>query len=292
MKNKNALILGATGNVGSEVIKSLLELKSEIQVIAAVRDIEKSREQFDENPRLDFVRFDFDDQETFETALKGVDVVFVLRPPHISDVNRVFAPLIDIISKVGSGIVFLSVQGVEKSSIIPHYKIEKLIREADIPYVFVRPSYFMQNLSTTLLRDIQEKKKIILPAGHAKFLWVDTADIGRASAVLIDEFDRYKNRAFEITGTEKLNFHEVCQLLTEETGSRIDYTPVNPLRFYAIKSKEGMKSGFILVMIMLHFLPRFQKEPAVSTSVFDLTGRKPNHLREFIQREKAIFKVS
>ena len=42
----------------------------------------------------------------------------------------------------------------------------------------------------------------------------------------------------------------------------------------------------IIVMILLHYLPRFQKEPAVTDSYEKLTRKKPTTLKTFIEREK------
>jgi len=50
-----------------------------------------------------------------------------------------------------------------------------------------------------------------------------------------------------------------------------------------------MASGMILVMILLHFLPRFQKEPGISDFYERLTGKKPTDLKTFIEREKKVF---
>ena len=61
----------------------------------------------------------------------------------------------------------------------------------------------MQNLITTLVSDIRKRGAIILPAGHAKFNWVDVENIGEVSAILLETFIKYKNSAIEITGSEK-----------------------------------------------------------------------------------------
>lgn len=44
--------------------------------------------------------------------------------------------------------------------------------------------------------------------------------------------------------------------------------------------------GMIIVMILLHFLPRFQKEPKISGFYEQLTGKKPTDLLKFIERVK------
>lgn len=287
---KQILITGATGNVGFEVIRYLKEIGTQHRIVAGVRNIESARKVFKDFSEINFVNFDFEQPETFDNALKDTDSIFLLRPPHISDVDKCFRPLVEKLKehKVNE-VLFLSVQGAEKSKVIPHNKIERLIQEYDLNYVFLRPSYFMQNLTTTLLADIKTKRQIILPSAKAKFNWIDIENIGEAAAVLLNSFSDYRNRAIELTGYENINFYSVTDMLSAATTKPINFAAVSPLRFYKIKKKEGMAKGMIIVMIMLHFLPRFQKEPVVSDFYEKLTGKKPTDLVDFIAREKKKF---
>lgn len=290
LKMSKILITGATGNIGLEVIRFLSNFETSNKIVVGVRDIEKSKIVFKDYSNLDYVHFDFEDPDTFDNALAGIDRIFLLRPPHISDIEKYFKPLIATIKKNKiNEIVFLSVQGAEKSKVIPHNKIERLINEYRLDFIFLRPAYFMQNLTTTLIKDIKTKREIILPSGKAKFNWIDIENIGEAAAILLDRFDEYKNQAYEITGLENENFEKVTSLINSSIENPIRYRNVNPLRFYAIKRKEGMVRGMIIVMILLHFLPRFQKEPGVSDFFERLTGKKPTDLRTFIEREKIKF---
>jgi uncharacterized protein YbjT (DUF2867 family) len=289
-KMKRIFITGATGNIGFEVIHYLFKQHSKIQIIAGVRHIHKAKQLFPNFPQLEFRRFDFEDPATFEQALIEVDCVFLLRPPHISDVEKYIKPLVSILKEKGiSQIVFLSVQGAEKSKVIPHNKIENLILANGFNYIFLRPSYFMQNLTTTLIDDVRKRRNIILPAGKAKFNWIDVKNIGEAAAILLENFEKYQNEAIELTGLENKNFYEVSVLIKETINENIGFKNIDPISFFYIKKREGISSGMILVMIMLHFLPRFQKEPQISTFYEELTGKKPTALKTFIEREKKNF---
>lgn len=284
------LITGATGNIGLEVIKFLNNIETSHRIVVGVRNIEKAKIVFMKYSNLEYVHFDFEESDTFDKALTGIDRVFLLRPPHISDTDTYFKPLIATIKKKNiKEIVFLSVQGAEKSKVIPHNRIEHLIIESGFDYIFLRPSYFMQNLTTTLIGDIQTRRVINLPSGKAKFNWIDIENIGEAAAILLDRFDEYKNQAYEITGLENENFAKVTSFINNSIENPIRFRNMNPLRFYNLKKREGMLKGMIFVMIMLHFLPRFQKEPRRSDFYERLTGKKPTDLRTFIEREKAKF---
>lgn len=283
---KRILIVGATGNVGKEVIRFIYENNTVNQIVAGVRNIEKAKIQFKDYLLLEFVHFDFEDTSTFDKSLENIDCIFLLRPPHISDIDKYFAPLIEMLTvKSVAQVVFLSVQGAEKSKVIPHNKIEKLISKSGLDFIFLRPAYFMQNLTTTFLDDIQVKHKIILPAANAKFNWIDIENIAEVAAKLLDDFDGFKNRVFELTGYENLDFYQVADKISAISEITVEYVDVNPFKFFQLKKRDGLNSGLILVMILLHFLPRFQSTPEISDFYEQLTGKKPTKLEEFIKRE-------
>jgi len=137
------LVTGASGNVGSYVIRELLELNEE--VVASGTNKEKLEKMFGDT--VNIVKLDFTKSETFQNALIDIDRVFLMRPPHLGKPEALY-PFIDFVkSKDIRLISFLSLMGVEKNTIPPHHKIEKYIEKLEIPYAHIRPGFFMQNLS-------------------------------------------------------------------------------------------------------------------------------------------------
>ena len=280
------LITGATGNVGTEVIKSLQNIDHQLEIYAGVRNLNEDRLKLS-NYKVNFSLFDFTDVETYKTALDGCEILFLLRPPQISEVEKYFKPIVDTCKKNGvKHIVFLSVQGVEKSKIIPHHKIEKLIVDSKIPYTFLRPAYFMQNFTTTLHNDLVNKKRIYLPAGNAKFTLVDVRDIGAVSATILTNISKHINKSYELTCKVKLTFLEMARILSDILGIEIQYISPNLISFFLTKRKEKTPTMFILVMIMLHYFPRFQKEPETTNWVEKITNRQPTTFEQFINDNK------
>lgn len=289
---KKVLITGSTGNVGIEVVKSLTKLNHNYQVYLGVRN-----EQEDKQKRESFegqlIKFDFTNCDTFQSALFNIEILFLLRPPQISDVQKYFKPLID--SAIENGvkhIVFLSVQGVQNSKIIPHYKIEKLIVESKIPYTFLRPAYFMQNFTTTLLNELKAKNRIYLPAGNAKFTLVHVADIGQVAAKILTETVLHRNQCYDLTCNEKLTFSEMALKLSKGLGKIIKFESPNPVRFFITKRKEKLPAILILVMIMLHYFPRFQKEPKTTDCVEKILNKQPKSFDQFILENRAELSTS
>lgn len=178
----NILVTGSTGNVGSEVMRALQAKR--LEPIAGIAP-PKDNAPAPVGSRV----VDFMDATTWEPALEGVDKIFLLRPPAISDVRSYLFPFIDVAVARGiKQIVFLSLQGVQFNPLTPHHEVEKYLRRKKAPYTFIRPNFFMQNLTTFYCDDIRERDEIFLPAGRGKTAFVDVRDIGAVVAeALTDE---------------------------------------------------------------------------------------------------------
>ena len=282
------LITGATGNVGMAVINALSTLQHNLDIYAGVREAGADNNKLNAY-NIQQTKFDFTDVRTYSSALDGCDMLFLLRPPQISEVEQYFRPIINTCTAKGvRHIVFLSVQGVELSSIIPHHKIEKIIRESKIPYTFLRPAYFMQNFTTTLHSDLVNKRRIYLPAGNARFTLIDVSDIGQVAARVMMNAAQHVNKAYELTCNERMTFSEMAKMLSSNLGTGIKYVSPSLLQYYLTKRKEKMPLMLILVMMMLHYLPRFQKVPAITDWVKKITNRNPITFEQFIIANKKL----
>lgn len=278
---RTILLTGATGNVGVEIIKNLSHKGDEFRVIAGVRDTQSENKILAQHG-LKSVYFDFEDQSCFEQAFADCDTLFLLRPPQLADVKKYFEPMmaIAVAKKVGH-IVFLSVQGAETNSYIPHHKIEKLIEQSGISYTFLRPAYFMQNFTTTLRKDLLEKSRIFLPAGKAKFTLIDVKDLGLFASQILENPNDHLNKSYELTNHEQLSFGEMADILTQVLDKKIAFVNPNLLSFFLEKRKEKVPVIFIFVMIMLHYFPRFKPTPQTTNWIEEITGKKPKTFREF-----------
>ena len=282
------LITGATGNVGLEVLKSLKNLTPLLNIKAAVRDVTLDSAKL-KGHNVSVVQFDLTDSATFTSALNNVDLVFLVRPPQIANVKKYFKPFIDSAVQAGvKHIVFLSVQGVEKSSVIPHHKIETLLKDSNIHFTFLRPAYFMQNFTTTLRNDLANNQRIFLPAGNAKFTLVDVRDIGKVAAIVLNNPAAHINKIYELTCNQKFTFYEMAEKLSSGLGRDIQYISPGMFTFYQTKRREKMPPMMILVMMILHVLPRFQTEPAVTDCIAKITGNAPTTFEQFIADNKGL----
>lgn len=140
----------------------------------------------------------------------------------------------------------------------------------------------MQNFTSTLHDDLVKCHKIFLPAGNAKFTMVDVTDVGEVAAKILTATENHVNKSYELTCDEKLSFSEMAEKLSSVLDVKINYESPNLLTFFLAKRKEKMPVMLILVMIMLHYFPRFQKEPATTNCVKELLNKEPKSFEQFI----------
>lgn len=276
MKSK-ILLTGSSGNVGSAVVEYLKGKK--ISFIAGVRKTAIKLE----NDSIQYVLFDFEDKTTYSTSLKDVTKVFLVRPPQLTDVKGIFIPFIQKCKEVGvKHIVFLSLLGVQNNPFPPHYKIEKAIIASGISYTFIRPSFFMQNLSTTHASDIKERNDLFIPSGNAKISFIDTRDIGEIIARTLVE-DGHENKAYTITGAEAITYQQVADSMTKLLGRKITYSNPNLIKFRKDMINRGIKKEFVTVMMVLYLTTKLGMANHVTNTAEILLNRKPRSIDEFIR---------
>ncbi len=280
------LVTGATGNVGKYVVSELLK-KGE-KVVAGDVDLGKIQAMFEN--QVASVTLDFTDSRTFSNALRGVDRVFLMRPPHLGKPEDLY-PFIDALKTQGVKLVaFLSLMGVENNPIPPHHKIEKYIEKCGLPFAHIRPGFFMQNLSGVHAMEIKNNNEIFIPAGSSKTSFIDAADIGIATATLLNQPERYKNTSHTVTGPEALTYFDVAEILSEVTGKNIRYSKPSYMKYrnYYIKTRNLDKT-YVNVTVALYFMTRMGTAQKTTTTFYELTGRQPRTFRDFASEHVSAF---
>jgi uncharacterized protein YbjT (DUF2867 family) len=278
------LVTGATGNVGGDVLRGLLELGEPLR--AAVTDPSRAASKLPQSTNL--VRFDFSDPSTFGPALEGVSRVFLMRPPMMGD-PKVFQPFLEALKSIHlEQVVFLSLLGAQGNPVVPHRKLELAIEKLEIPHVFLRPSFFLQNLSTTHLQDILERDDLFVPAGNGRTSFIDARDIA-AVAVRALTVPHIVNGGIDLTGPEALTYSEVAEIFSQVLGRQITYSDPAALRFGREMRRRGVKAAFVNIMILIYTTNRLGLAARVTNDVERILGRKPISVRGFVNDFKPIF---
>lgn len=278
------LITGATGNVGREVITALEH--RDVQLVAALA----TQQDVDSWSKSEAVLFDFGNKDTWVKALNDVDAVFLMRPPAIADVKTYLFPFIDYcIERSVTHIVFLSLQGVQFNIFTPHHKVEKYMRSKKVPYTFIRPNFFMQNLSTVYAQDIKNNSEIFLPAGNGKTAFIDVRDIGAAVGTVLGKTEHI-GKAYTLSGGKALDYWQIADIVSKTLGRTITYKNPSVKEYTARLLANNSPADYVKVQKMLYFVVRHNFSASTKSDVQSLLRREPISFEQFANDYAAVWR--
>lgn len=277
------LVTGFNGKVGYEVAVKLKEMQ--VLFKSAVRNVEKARERHGSG--YDFVALDFSKPETFAEALEGIKGIFLMYPP--GDSIKFEAFITQAVQKDVSHIVYLSVKDVQFMPFIHHFKNEKLIKKAGIPYTFLRAGYFMQNLNDFLYKELKDRKRIFVPAGKGKTSFVDARDIAEVAAIALSNRKGHIHKNYVITGKEALDFYEVARIMSDVMNTKVEYTNPSVKEFKDYMISTGNDESFINVVAGIHIPTKLGLAKGIKDDFEKVTGRKPSSIRQYIEDYKEVW---
>jgi uncharacterized protein YbjT (DUF2867 family) len=273
------LITGATGNVGSELIRKLAEDKQPVR--AFVRNREKARAiAFD---GVELVEGDFEKPETLAQALSGVEVLFLLIPSS-SKVEEQQCRFVDAAKqnrtkKIVKLSQFAANEVARGRFQRYHGGVEHYIRKTKIAHTFLRPNLFMQGL-LNFQGTISREGAFYLPAGDARVSVVDVRDIAAVAArALVDK--RHDGKTYDITGPEAITHAEMAEELSMATGRTIRFVDIPPAAMREKLAEAGMERWQADGLIEDYDHYRRGEAAEVTSAVQNVTGKEARSFAEF-----------
>ncbi len=288
-RSRRVLVTGATGNVGRGVMDRLVTAGVPVRAAVTPQQLPQSESRTAAPAGVAEVGFDFTDGSTWSAAFDGVEQMFLMRPPHLSRPRSQMAPALEAARAAGvRQVVLLSLQGAERNRVVPHAALEAWLRDSGLSWTFVRPSFFMQNLSTTHRSDIQDRDEIIVPAGGGATSFVDAEDVAAVAAAALLHPEQHHHRACTPTGPEALTYEEVADILTDVLGRRIDYSRPGLLRYARhARASLGMPWAMVAVTSGIYSVARLGRAAGVTDDVLDVLRRPPTDFMTFARRSAA-----
>jgi uncharacterized protein YbjT (DUF2867 family) len=281
------LITGATGNVGSQLVKTLSKRGEHARVLIRCR----ARAQAIALPGIEFAEGDFTRQDTFVRALEGIDRLFLLIPSS-SEVEQQQRNLVDAAKRSGvRHVVKLSQFGAYAQSTGRfqryHGAVEDYIHNSGIEYTFLRPNLFMQGL-LNFREAISAQGAFCIAAGDAKVSIVDVRDIAAIAALALTE-SGHEGKIYEITGPESLTHTEMADRLSEAIGKSVKYLNISPDMMRQGLLGLGMPAWQADGLVEDYDLYRRGEAAKVTSTVREVTGIVPIAFSQFAHDYKDLF---
>ena len=274
------LVLGASGNVGSALTRTLAAAGVEVRAF-----YDPTTPQIPSFPAgVTDVPGTFDDPAALASAMEGVDAVFMLTPPSTSQVRWQQAIVDTARRQRARRIVKLSAFETGPDSPLSmgrwHHAGEVAVAASGCEYVILRPQYFMQMQLTALKTAARTGIYHGAARPELAMAMVDVDDIAAVAAVALTT-SKYQGEVLIPTGPAALTFNEMAADLSGVVGRAIAYQqrPVQEIRNDF--SARGWPDWHIDDYLLIH---GDSAGALVTTCVQDVTGTAATSFPTFLAK--------
>ena len=275
------LVTGATGQLGTAVVKNLLEKTSANRIAAFVRDESKASALKEKGVDIRFGSYD--DTASLDKAMHGIEKVLLIAGTDEDNRLQQHQNVVDAALKAGvQCIAYTSRTLKDRNTIaklmVGHFQTEDYIKASGLNYALFRNVLYMDTIPLFVGERVFDAG-VYLPTGHGRVPFALRSEMGEAIAHALLE-SGCGNRIYKLTGSESYSFDDVAATLSDLSGKEVDYTPAEKSAFEAQMKERGVPET--MVQRVVGFLTDIKngQEEEVSPDMENLLGRKPASLKE------------
>jgi len=273
------LVVGATGTVGSEVVKQLIDRGGRVRVMT--RDPAKAAKF---GKVVEIVEADLGKPETLRPAFAGIEKAFVLsNGPGIALEGNALA-----VAKASGvrHVVNVTAQELEFPELAAaplgqaHLSIERALAKSGLAWTILRPSWFASNMLVPFLMDLHAGETV-LPAGDGKEAPIDPRDIA-AVAVKALTTPGHEGRTYAITGPELLSQTDMMARASAVLGRPLKHVDISEAEALTRWLSMGVPREFADSLIG-HFKAVKAGRAHLTPAVAEITGRPPRRFEDWVR---------
>jgi uncharacterized protein YbjT (DUF2867 family) len=282
------LIIGATGNVGRQVLSQLLATGVRVRALA------RNPHTAGLPPDVDVVRGDLTLAGTLDECLDGVDAVFLVwcAPP------AAVTPALERIVRQTRRIVFLSsphktahpfFQGGQPNPVAAlHTEIERLIETSGRQWTFLRPGVFAANARFWWAPQIRAGDVVRWPHVAAPTAPIDERDIAAVAVRALCE-DGHARAEYVLTGPQSLSQFEQISTIGRVIGRSLRIEEISPDE--ARRELLALMPAFIVNMLLDAWAAGIGQPALVTSTVAEITGAPARTFRDWATDHAAEFRA-
>ncbi len=282
------LVTGATGTIGSDVVRQLAGRGAKVR--ALTRDPAKAQLP----AGVEVVRGDYGDPASLDAASAGATAVFLLRPPGPDEGQD--AALVAAARAAGADrLVKLSAIATGEPDSGPsgswHVAGERAVRDSGLAWTVLRPSSFASN-TLTWLQALRAGEPVPNMTGDGASGVIDPCDIAEVAVrSLLDA--GHAGRTYTLTGPEAITVPGQAAVLAEVLGRPVPTRDLSPDETRAfLRTAWGMdETRADGVLTGLAFV-RAGGNAVLTEDVAEVLGRPARTFRTWAADNKGLFEVS
>lgn len=283
------LVVGGTGNVGSRVVKELLDRQVQVRVLVRKEGTEVPQD-------VESAVGDLLNPISVEKALDGVDKLYLLNAVTPDELTQGLIAY-DLAKKLTlQHVVYHSVYRVDHFKDVPHFcskfALESALRDFGLPYTVIRPNYFHQN--DVMWKDPITKAGVYpAPLGPVGISTVDVRDIAEAAAIALTT-PGHEGKVYNLNGPDVISGPGAAAIWSEVLGKKVSYAGHDMDKFEEqMRAKAPAWSAFDIRMMFQGYLERgFVAGEGDLEALTTLLGHAPRRYADFALETAALWKAS
>ncbi|WP_299534109.1 NAD(P)H-binding protein [uncultured Streptomyces sp.] len=274
MTQTDILVLGSTGKTGRRVVENLRARG------ASVRAAGRSAK----------VRFDWDDEATWEPALTGAGAAYLVDrqdQPGPWDAEAAIGALAKL--AVECGVRRLVLLQARTTGLVGGKDLgagERGVRDSGAEWTVLRPNWFFQNFDEGVLLDSVRAGEIRLPSGDGREPFVDTGDVAEVAAAALVE-DGHDGQVYDLSGPRALTLTEAAGEISRAVGREISYVPVSHDDYVGELLSYDVPADYAAFVADLAGQIRQNLNSTPTDTVERVLGRAPRDFTDFAREAAA-----
>ena len=285
------LVTGAAGQMGGTVIETLLT-KMPAQQISVLTRKEEKKKEFQSKGFNSFLG-DYVNIASLERAMEGVDTVLLISSGDQGDRMQEHKNVVDTARRMGvTAIAYTSRSLKDRATLTnklmdEHFATEDYIKESGLQYNIFRNALYMEVLPYYVGKTVFEGGGFVQVAGDGKVAFTFRKDQGEAMGnVLLHE--AFENQVYRFTASQANSLYDVAAILSELSGKKVTYTPVDVAVYKESMKKQGLPETVVNKIVDFNIDMKNGQESVVTKDLEIKLGRKPTTLKEGL---KILFKL-
>ena len=259
------LIVGATGNLGSEITRQLTESGRPVRAMVRATS-DPAKVDMLKGLGAEIVQGEMQDSESLDAACQGViaviSTVSAMPSSYLPEENNVqdvdFQGLFNLISAgKNAGVEHFTYTsfsgGIDLDFPLRNAKraVEEQLKASGLVYTILRPSYFMEAwLSPAIGFDYVNGTAQLCGTGGSPISWISVPDVAAFAVASLDN-PAARNAVIELGGPEALSPLEVVEIFEEIGGKQFElsFVPEKTLAEQQASSDDPMQQSFAGLML-------------------------------------------
>lgn len=277
-------ITGATGRLGTEVMKVALKKCPAKELRISIRNMEKAQKYVDMG--VDVKQADYRNKDALVTAWRGTDVLVyipsIVYPSfkRLPEVENVVMAAEEAKVKHLVFVSFYADQEENPFQMSPFYGYaSRRLACSSLSYTVVKNAMYADPL-ITYLPELIERGNVVYPVPHEKVSFISREDSAKAIVEVVTD-ESLQNQTYTLTENRSYTMKELADVLSKVSGEAIGFDPMSLEEFG--KTYDEPK-GFGALLSSMYQAVNLGLLDIVTDDFRKITGREAESLTRYLKR--------